>query len=444
MWPPSVMRNFTPAAARLGIDHTLRRRHCGGRPAAHRRAVDVALRERAPSRSARWASTTVEPAVCDASGRNFRAGQQLVDAADQPPFVALAVQRVARAAGTGTPACSSGSTSSRLRESSVGCLRALLRRRAARPFPGRLASRAQQRAGAVAKLAEPAAFQPSASPLVARRRGAAPRRRTVEARLVLDLLESRIAAGRRRGGSGRRAGSSARCESSASSPTRPPRRAAAAGRTSRTRRSSRLSPMAGFHRLSRGKRRGDGRLVLELQVVRRRQRRVDGRVPAEVPAGMIALQLQQADFGLRADEADVELRLPHDGQRAGQGDDRRADPRPLDASQGVKHHPVERHEHDQVHRQAGDDEARRRGRARRPLRRSASRATCDTGRELAPRAQARRARSTTTLSLRGSRSRRPTGLNAAGSLLAGSRQRRSRALAFVPASRANHRSGVVK
>ena len=71
---------------------------------------------------------------------------------------------------------------------------------------------------------------------------------------------------------------------------------------------------------------------------------------------MIGLLLEQADFGLRADEADVELRLLDDDQGADDGDERRGDPGPFDAADRVKDEPVERHEGDQVDGQAEDDE----------------------------------------------------------------------------------------
>ena len=71
---------------------------------------------------------------------------------------------------------------------------------------------------------------------------------------------------------------------------------------------------------------------------------------------MLGLLLEQADFGLGADEADVELRLMHDDERADDGDERRGDPGPFDAAERVEHEPVERHEGDQVDRQAHHDE----------------------------------------------------------------------------------------
>ena len=79
-----------------------------------------------------------------------------------------------------------------------------------------------------------------------------------------------------------------------------------------------------------GKRRGQRRQVRELQVVRRGERRVEGRVARQVGARMIGLLLQQADLGLSAHEADVELGLVDDDQRADDGDERRGDPGPFD------------------------------------------------------------------------------------------------------------------
>ena len=92
---------------------------------------------------------------------------------------------------------------------------------------------------------------------------------------------------------------------------------------------------------------------------------------------MIGLLLEHADFGLRADEADIELGPLHDDPRADDGDDRRGDPGPFDAADGAEDQPIERHERDQIRGQAEDDEIgaghfdagrfaeRRRGRRRR-------------------------------------------------------------------------------
>ena len=72
---------------------------------------------------------------------------------------------------------------------------------------------------------------------------------------------------------------------------------------------------------------------------------------------MIGLLLQNADFGLRADEADIELRLVDDDPGADDGDDRGGDPGPFDAADRVKDEPIERHERDEIDGQAEDDEA---------------------------------------------------------------------------------------
>ena len=71
---------------------------------------------------------------------------------------------------------------------------------------------------------------------------------------------------------------------------------------------------------------------------------------------MIGLLLEDADFGLRADEADIELRPLDDDPRADDGDDGRGDPGPFDAAERVENEPIERHERDQVRGQAEDDE----------------------------------------------------------------------------------------
>ena len=71
---------------------------------------------------------------------------------------------------------------------------------------------------------------------------------------------------------------------------------------------------------------------------------------------MIGLLLQNADLGLRADEADIELRSLDDHPRADDGDDRGGDPGPFDAADRVEDEPVERHERDQIGGQAEDDE----------------------------------------------------------------------------------------
>ena len=71
---------------------------------------------------------------------------------------------------------------------------------------------------------------------------------------------------------------------------------------------------------------------------------------------MVALELEQGDLGLRADEADVELRLADDGDGAGDRDDGGGNPGPFDAAERAERHPVERDEDDQVNGEADDDE----------------------------------------------------------------------------------------
>ena len=73
---------------------------------------------------------------------------------------------------------------------------------------------------------------------------------------------------------------------------------------------------------------------------------------------MLGLLLEQADLGLSADEADVELRLMHDDEGADDGNDGRGDPGPFDAADRVEDEPIERHEGDQVDHQAHHDERR--------------------------------------------------------------------------------------
>ena len=71
---------------------------------------------------------------------------------------------------------------------------------------------------------------------------------------------------------------------------------------------------------------------------------------------MIGLLFEDADLGLRADEADVEPGSLDDDPGADDGDDRRGDPGPFDAADRAKHEPIERHECDQIGGEAEDDE----------------------------------------------------------------------------------------
>ena len=107
-----------------------------------------------------------------------------------------------------------------------------------------------------------------------------------------------------------------------------------------------------------GEGRGDRGEVVEIEIVRRRERRVEGGVAGEMAARVIGLQLEDADLGLGADKADVELRLANDDVGGDDGDEGRGDPGPLDAAERAEHEPVERHERDQIDRQANDDEGR--------------------------------------------------------------------------------------
>ena len=106
-----------------------------------------------------------------------------------------------------------------------------------------------------------------------------------------------------------------------------------------------------------GRKRGNERgHVAELEVVRGRERRVERGVAGKMCSRMVGLLFEDADFGLRADEADIELGPLDDDPGADDGDEGRGDPGPFDAADRAKHQPVERHECGQIAGEAEDDE----------------------------------------------------------------------------------------
>ncbi len=71
---------------------------------------------------------------------------------------------------------------------------------------------------------------------------------------------------------------------------------------------------------------------------------------------IIGLLFEDADLGLRADEANIEPGALDDHPGADDGNHGRGDPGPFDAAQRAKHQPIERHECDQIGGQAEHDE----------------------------------------------------------------------------------------
>src|SRR5262249_43138185 len=82
----------------------------------------------------------------------------------------------------------------------------------------------------------------------------------------------------------------------------------------------------------RGKGRDERRHVREFEVVVRRERRVESRVAREVGARVLGLLLENGDFCLRADEADVEAGALDNDPGASDSDDWGCDPGPFDAT----------------------------------------------------------------------------------------------------------------